>query len=125
MKKKDKFFLVVLATVLLFRLGLFFAPADSFFFEDYYHHVYIGVLLVFAFAFLNYELHQRFFYLFAVAIGLIVDEIVYLIPIPIEQHIGKAPYFSWESFVLMFVGLLAVYLMRGLLIKEVKDTLRK
>ena len=125
MKKKDKFFLVVLATVLLFRLVLFFAPGDSFFFEDYYHHVYVGVLLVFIFAFLNYELHQRFFYLFGVAIGLIVDEIIYLIPIPIEQHIGKIPYFSLSSLSLMFIGLLVVYLMRGLLIKEVKDTIRK
>jgi hypothetical protein len=122
MKKKDKFFLVVLATVLLFRLVLFFAPASSFFFEDYYHHVYIGVLLVFIFAFVNYELHQRFFYVFAIAIGLIVDEIIYLIPIPIEQHIGKEPYFSFVSFGLMFVGLGLVYLLRGLIVKEVKDT---
>jgi hypothetical protein len=121
MKKEDKFFLVVLFTILAFRIVLFLLPSDLFIFNDYYHHIYTGVILVFIFAIYNYELHHKLFYPFAIAIGMIVDELVYLMPFFVNS-VGKGSYFSFYSFLFMLFGLVVVFVTRKMFVKEVLDT---
>ncbi|MBT4174808.1 hypothetical protein HOC80_00080 [archaeon] len=121
MKKEDKFFLVVLATVILVRMVLFFLPGDEFFYNDYYHHIYFGMLLMFVFAFYNYEMHHKLFYPFAVAVGFIIDELIYLFPW-FMNDINKEAYFSWYSLCFTAVGLIVVYVMRKFFVKEVNIT---
>jgi len=121
MKKSMKFFLIVVATVIVLRFILAFVPASSFVYNDFYHHVYIGVLLLFVLAFYNYQFHHKLFYLFAIALGLIVDELVYLLPIFVAMP-SKESYFSWVSFASLIVGLIILYLLKDLIVREVKAT---
>jgi len=121
MEKGDRFFLAVLATVLLVRLFILLMPVDFFIFQDYYHHIYVGILLIFVFALLNYELHLKLFYPFAIAIGLVVDELVYLLPF-FMGNTTKGDYFSSYSLFFMIFGLVIVYVIRELFVKEIKDT---
>ncbi|MBT4397395.1 hypothetical protein HOD38_03950 [archaeon] len=121
MKKSMKFFWVVFVTVILVRLVMFFVPANNMAYADYYHHAYFGILFLFVLILYNYQFHHKLFYLFAVAIGLIVDEVIYLLPILIDD-ISKAGYYSWYSWILTGLGLGIVYVLRDLLVKEVEIT---
>jgi hypothetical protein len=121
MKKSMKFFWVVFATVMAVRLFMFFVPADNLAYEDYYHHAYFGVIFLLALVLYNHQFHHKLFYLFAVAIGLIVDETIYLLPVLIED-ISKAGYYSWYSWILTAVGLFIIYILRDLIVEEVKIT---
>tara|TARA_Y100000310_G_C20445112_1_gene698003 strand:+ start:513 stop:884 length:372 start_codon:yes stop_codon:yes gene_type:complete len=121
MKREDKFFLVVLATVLLLRLVIAFIPSSSAIFSDYHHHVYTGVLLVFVFAVYNYELHHKLFYPFAVAIGFIIDELIYLLPF-FTDDIVKGDYFGFYSFLFLAFGLVVVFVMRKMFVREILVT---
>ena len=110
-------------TTFLVRLILYFIPSDGALYGDDYHHIYFGLLMLLIFTLYNYELHHKLFYIFAIAVGLIVDEIVYLLPVFIA-NVSKDAYFSWYSFLFLLIGLTIVYLLKDLIVEEVEFTQR-
>jgi len=70
--KKQKFILVFLLTILLARIIIYFIPRNSFIYQDQFHHIYIGIILLMIY-FLVKKLSSD--NLLAVSLGLIIDEI--------------------------------------------------
>jgi len=70
MKEKIKFTLVFLLTILLTRIIIYLVPRNSFIYQDQFHHIYLGIILL-----IIYFLLKASDNLLAVSLGLIIDEI--------------------------------------------------
>ena len=99
MKEKQRFLLVFLLTILITRIIVFFIPRTSFIYTDQFHHSYFGFMLLIVYIFI------KNYYLLAVSLGLIIDQITQA-PFYIAHLIGKGlaqPSFwaYWSSYTLI------------------------
>lgn len=95
-KKETLFIIVFLATILAERITAFFTPTASFVFHDRLHHLYYGIIFMVILIMYNRKLYRQLFIPFAIGLGLIADELFFLMP-PFYGDGSKAYYFKVPS----------------------------
>ena len=111
MKRENKFFLIIILSVLITRLSLLLIPTDSWIYADSYHHIYTGIIALVILTIINYEFHKKIFYPFAIVIGMILDEIIYIIP-PILEDTNKSSYFAPQAMIYLTITMIVVFIWR-------------
>ena len=89
---------------------LWYWPADSFIFHDSLHHLYYGVLLILIVLLVDRKLHHVLLIPFSIAIGLIADELTFLLPLIYSE--GKEAYFSFPSVFGIIILILLIFIFR-------------
>jgi len=110
LERRDWFIVIVLLTIIFARIMIWYWPADSFIFYDKLHHIYYGILLLLVVLIMDRKLHHVLLVPFGIAIGLIVDEVTFLLPLIYDS--GKAAYFSFPSVFGIFILVLVVFIFR-------------
>jgi len=113
-QSKKKFIIVFLATILIIRFLIYsvpkFIPPSSIIWGDKFHHAFLGIILLIIYFPIKNQKYS--FYLLAIALGLIVDQIT-ATPFYIADLINKplAPYsfwYSWSPYNLISTTLLII-----------------
>ena len=124
MKKEYTFILAFLATIVIERIFLFFAPSANFIWNDNLHHLYYGVILIFASIIYKNKLNKSIVIPFAVGLGLIADELIFLLPFFYGDG-TKYYYFSLPSVIGVILIALLVVLLRRKIIKKIEIKKKK
>jgi len=111
MKRENKFFLIIILTVFITRMFLLFIPTNSIIYTDSYHHIYTGIIALVVLTIINYKFHKKIFYPFAIVMGMILDEIIYIIP-PILEDTNKSSYFAPQAMIYLTITLIIVFIWR-------------
>ncbi|MEK6835248.1 MAG: hypothetical protein AABX61_03235 [Nanoarchaeota archaeon] len=113
MKKENFFYLIIILTILIARLSVIIFPNKSLYINGIHiHHLWYGVILILVAVFLkNYK--EVKFYCHAIGIGLITDELVFIVVLGGEINL----YFNTISILGMIILLLIIYQFRKKIIK--------
>ena len=125
--KKDILFIIVfIATILSYRIGLFFVSPSSSLWYDKIHHVYTGIgivtyLMLYSKKWSNYAIVPL-----AIGCALIADEIIFLLPY-MHGDGTKPYYFGIPSIVsTLIVSVLMIYIVKSPeKIKHIKRRVKK
>ena len=111
-ERRDWFLIIVFLTIIISRLFLWFVPGQSWIFNDDMHHIYYGLLLLLVVVVLDRQWHhEKLLVPFSIAVGLVVDELVFLFPG--VYGYGKDFYFGFPSMFGMFVLVFLIVIFRS------------
>jgi len=109
--RRDWFIVIVLLTIIFTRIMLWFVPENSFIFFDHWHHIYYGLFIVLVVLIMDRKLHHVLLIPFSIAIGLIADELMFLLPLIYST--GKVAYFSFPSLLGIIILTLIIFVFRN------------
>jgi hypothetical protein len=92
--KTNNFIKIFIATILVTRIFLYFVPRTDIIYQDSFHHIYIGIILLILYPLAKFRPLRPF------SLGLIVDEITsapFYIADLIKMPLAKAQFWQYWS----------------------------
>ncbi len=118
-KKENIFILFFFATILIERIILLLTSAQNWQWFDKMHHIYLGIGIVFILMLYNRKFGHHLIIPFAIGLGLIADEIIFLIPFFYKDG-DKSDYFGIVSLIGTILIIILVLVLRKNILNYIK-----